>query len=59
MPKNKTVKASEGFPSVKVSVQLSGENNRKIQTLRISRGGKETKAELTEILLNEYLNTLP
>lgn len=55
----KTDKPFDGFPAVKITLQLSGDNNRKVQTLRIVRGGKETKAELTEKLLNEYLNTLP
>ncbi|MBO1272902.1 hypothetical protein J3L11_14740 [Shewanella sp. 4t3-1-2LB] len=49
----------EGFPAVKITILLSGRNNQKIQELRLERGGKETKAQLAENLLNEYLNKLP
>ncbi|EHC04149.1 hypothetical protein Sbal625DRAFT_4109 [Shewanella baltica OS625] len=60
MPKNTTdITPKNGFPSVMVTLNLSGKNNRKIQELRIERGGLETKAQLAEKLLNEYLDTFP
>lgn len=59
MPKQVAREASEGFPPVKVTVKLSGRNNRKIQELQLDGGGTETKVQIAERLLNNYLDTLP
>lgn len=59
MPNQLVRKTSEGFPSVKVTVKLSGRNNRKIQEFQLDGGGTETKVQITERLLNQYLDTFP
>lgn len=61
MPKqNHAQEASdEGFSSVKITVTLSSRSNRKIQELRLDGGGKETKAQIVERIVNSQLDKLP
>lgn len=46
MPKQLVRKTSEGFPSVKITVKLSGRNNRKVQEFQLDGGGIETKVQI-------------
>lgn len=61
MPKqNHAQEASdECFSSVKITVTLSSRSNRKIQELRLDGGGKETKAQIVERIVNSHLDKLP
>lgn len=60
MPKQKkALEASgDGFSSVKITVTLTSRSNRKIQELRLDGGGKETKAQIAERIVNDHLDNL-